>query len=288
MKGRVSVIIPAYNCAKYIEETLDSVVAQREPDTGKLSVSDKGLDIEIIVVDDGSEDETPEVIGRYVNRRNEEVRERFASDTNVSKLTGYVNRTPVRIILLDNSEGKGAAGARNTGIKAATGRYIAFLDSDDRWTEGKLKKQLCFMENKRAAFSFTGYEFADARCRGTGKTVQVPETISYKEALKNTTIFTSTVMFDMEKLSKEDILFPAVESEDTANWWKILRCRTGTAYGLNEALTLYRRGGGTLSSNKARAVKRVWNLYRRVEKLSLPYSIYCFMFYAARAVKRRV
>ena len=288
MKNRVSVIIPAYNCADYIEETLDSVIAQRESDAGKLSLSDRESDIEIIVVDDGSADGTPDIIGCYVNRRNEKVREEFASDKNVSKLTGYVNRTPVRIILLNNTEVKGAAGARNTGIKAATGRYIAFLDSDDRWRPGKLQKQLCFMDERKAAFSFTGYEFADALCRGTGNIVRVPEKISYKEALKNTTIFTSTVMFDMEKLKKEDILFPAVESEDTANWWKILRCNLSYAYGLDEALTLYRRGGGTLSSNKARAVKRVWNLYRRVEKLSLPYSLYCFMFYAVRAVKRRV
>ena len=61
------------------------------------------------------------------------------------------------------------------------------------------------------------------RCGGWERQSGVPESICLQEALKNTTIFTSTVMFDMEKLSKEDILFPYMASEDTANWWKILR-----------------------------------------------------------------
>jgi teichuronic acid biosynthesis glycosyltransferase TuaG len=109
----------------------------------------------------------------------------------------------------------------------------------------------------------------------------------YEEALKNTTIFTSTVMFDMRKLTKDDIYFPNVESEDTANWWKILRLH-GKAYGLDEALTLYRRSVGTLSSNKFKAVGRTWRLYRRTERLPLIKSLCCFTCYIARAVKRRL
>ena len=101
------------------------------------------------------------------------------------------------------------------------------------------------------------------------------------------TIFTSTVMFDMDKLSKDDIFMPCVKSEDTATWWKILK--TGqVAYGLDENLTLYRRMGKQLSSNKLEAIRRVWNLYRNVEHLGLMYSLYCFCNWAVRAVARRV
>ena len=89
------------------------------------------------------------------------------------------------------------------------------------------------MKEQKAAFVFTGYEFADENGIGTGKIVHVPTTINYKEALKNTTIFTSTVMFDMEQLPKEELQMPQIKSEDTALWWRILRGGT-VACGLDE------------------------------------------------------
>ena len=259
----ISVIIPVYNSAAFIRETLDSIADQRD--------NGGGFELEIIAVDDGSADGSADIIKSYVNLK----------DQNDKGNKSFVIR------VLPNSHQKGAAGARNTGIEASRGRYIAFIDSDDKWEEEKLARQLAFMEEKGAAFSFTGYEFADEECRGTGRIVRVPKRISYSEALKNTTIFTSTVMFDMEKLEKDDIYFPYVESEDTANWWKVLRNK-GDAFGLDESLTLYRRSAGTLSSNKLTAIKRIWRLYRRTEKLPAVYSLYCFVWYALRAVKRRV
>ena len=249
MNSKVSVVVPVYNAEDYIADTIRSVTKQSYND------------LELILVDDASTDGSVRIITEYL------------SDD--------------RIKLLTNDNPKGAAGARNTGIKAAAGRYIAFLDSDDLWTRDKLAAQVAFMENKDAAFSFTGYEFADENGVGVGKTVRVPETITYHEALKNTTIFTSTVMFDMEKLDKTDIMMPYVKSEDTATWWSLLRNGT-KAYGLNESLTLYRRAGKSLSSNKIEAIRRIWNLYRNVEHLSVPYSAFCFCGWAFRAVARRV
>jgi len=80
---------------------------------------------------------------------------------------------------------------------------------------------------------------------------------------------------------------PDIKSEDTALWFKVLR--TGIlAYGLDENLVRYRRVGGSLSSNKLEALRRIWNLYRKSEKLSVPYSMYNFFFWAIRAVKRRI
>lgn len=243
----VSIIIPVYNAEKCIEDTIASIKAQTYKN------------YEIILVDDHSSDNSVEIIKRHL------------SDN---------------VLLLINDE-KGAANARNKGIEAAKGRFIAFLDADDLWDPEKLEKQLNFMEEYDAAFTFTGYEFADEFGVSVKKLVQVPLKIKYKQALKNTTIFTSTVIFDMEKLTKEQILMPCVKSEDTATWWKVLK--TGiTAYGLNEGLTLYRRSAGTLSSNKVEAIRRIWNLYRNVEKLSIPYSAYCFCFWAFRAVIRRI
>lgn len=248
MNDMVSVIVPVKNAAPYIAETIKSVLAQDYQD------------FELILVDDGSDDDSVKIMNGY------------ASD---------------KVSIIANQNAKGAAGARNTGIDKASGRYIAFIDADDLWAEDKLSEQTGFMRKMNAAFSFTGYEFADENGKGSGTIVRVPEKMTYKDALKNTTIFTSTVMFDMDALSKEDIYMPYVKSEDTATWWKVLK-KGYIAYGLDKSLTLYRRIGGSLSSNKIEALRRIWNLYRSVEHLGFFYSCYCFCHWAVRAVARRV
>lgn len=254
-KETVSIIVPMHNAAPYIEETIQSVVRQ---------TWDKW---ELLLVDDCSDDQTVERAGQVREQLPEKYREQ------------------IRVICL--TENIGAAETRNTGLAAAQGRYIAYLDADDFWQPEKLEKQVALMQERDAAFSFTGYEFADENGRGLGKVVRVPETISYRQALQNTTIFTSTVMFDTAKIEKESLKMPQIKSEDTALWFRILR--TGyTAYGLNENLVMYRRPGKSLSSNKLEALRRIWNLYRKSEQLSLPYSVYNFCLWAIRAVKRRI
>lgn len=247
MNDLVSIVIPVYNAEKCISDTMASIRSQSYSNW------------EAIFVDDNSTDRSYEILLAI-------------EDENVRVL---------------QSEGGSAAIARNKGIEEAKGRYIAFLDADDLWDPKKLEKQLAFMDRHDAAFSFTGYEFADENGISVKRIVQVPATITYNQALKNTTIFTSTVIFDMNKLSKEDIFMPNVKSEDTATWWKVLK-KGYKGYGLNQGLTLYRRSAGSLSSNKIEALRRIWNLYRNVEGLSVPYSCYCFVFWAIRAVLRRI
>lgn len=252
MNNMVSIVVPVYHAEKFVEATMDSVRAQTYTDW------------ELLLVVDGKEDPTIAVIEEYITKNREE-----------------------RIRLLVQEHNKGAALARNRGVKEAKGRYIAYLDADDLWKPEKLEKELQFMQQKDAAFVFTGYEFADENAVGTGKVVHVPECLTYKEALKNTTIFTTTVMFDTEKISKDALEMPDMRSEDTALWWRVLRSGYD-AYGLDENLVYYRRPAKSLSSNKLVAIKRIWNLYRKAEKLSLPYSCYNFCFWAVNAVLRRV
>ncbi len=250
MKDLVSIIIPVYNAEKFIDETINTVLNQTYTNW------------ELLLVNDCSTDNSVKLIKKYLKDN--------------------------RIKLINNKTNSKAAISRNNGIKKAKGRYICFLDADDLWNKEKLEKQVKFMNEKDCAFSFTGYEFADENGKPNGKKVFIPETITYKQALKNTTIWTSTVMFDMNKLSKEDIYMPNVaRGQDTATWWKVLR-KINYAYGLNEILSFYRRTSASLSANKFVALKRTWNLYRNVEHLNIFSSSYNFIWYCFNAVKRRI
>lgn len=248
----ISIIVPVYNAGIYIEETISMVRAQT------------CIDWELILVDDCSEDNSSQIIKNYMDLVKDE-----------------------RIRLIKKEKNEGAAMARNTGMEAAKGRYIAFLDADDIWMADKLEKELAFMKKKQAAFVFTAYEFGDENARGTGNIVHVPKVLTYKQALSRTIIFTTTVLLDREKTGSELIRMPKVKSEDTATWWKILKSGID-AYGLDEVLAIYRRPAKSLSSNKLEAVRRIWNLYRKEEKLSLPYSCYNLLFWAVRATLRRI
>lgn len=248
MQDKVSIIVPVYNAQNYIEKTVNSVLEQEYENW------------ELLLVENGSSDNSVEVMKRYDDSR-------------------------IRLIVMEGNVG--AANARNEGMKLAEGRYVSYLDADDLWQKNKLSLQLAFMKEKDAAFSFTGYEFGDENAVGTGKVVHVPVTLTYKQALSNTTIFTSTVMFDTHKIAKEQLYMPNVKSEDSALWFRVLRSGI-TAYGLNENLVIYRRPGKSLSSNKIEAMRRIWNLYRKQERLNFFYSAYLFVGWAFRAVKRRV
>lgn len=252
MKELVSIIVPVYNVKDYIIATVESVLSQNYNNW------------ELILIEDGSTDGTKELLQMYLEKKQDS-----------------------RIGLYFLEENIGAAAARNYGLELSRGRFVTYLDSDDVWKPEKLEKQVAFMKENDAAFSFTGYEFANADGVGTGKVVTVPKTITYREALKNTTIFTSTVMFDTTKLSKDRLQMPSVKSEDTALWWRVLREGT-VAYGLQENMVFYRRIKNSLSSNKIEALRRIWNLYRRSEGLGFFYSAYNFCFWAWNAVRRRV
>lgn len=247
----VSIIVPVHNAGAYIEKTIETVKAQTYSQW------------ELILVDDCSTDD-----GRQ-------------------KIRSCIQGNDRQIRLIEKTCNEGAAKARNTGIDAARGRYIAFLDADDLWSPDKLQKELDFMKEKQAAFVFSAYEFGDEKGEGTGKIVSVPPKLTYFKALSRTVIFTTTVLLDTDKTGHDLIRMPDVKSEDTATWWKILR-NGFTAYGLNEVLAIYRRPANSLSSNKIEAIRRIWNLYRKQEQLSFLYSVYNLFFWALRATLRRI
>ena len=249
-KDLVSIIIPVYNAEIFLKDTIKTIKNQTYNNWEAIFVND-------------------------------------CSNDSSFKLLKEESKKDDRIKIVENKVNSGAAITRNNGLKNANGRFICFLDADDLWDKNKLKKQIKFMKEKKCEFSFLGYEFANEKGQPNGKKVYIPDKLNYEQALKNTTIFTSTVMFDMNKLNKEDIEMVNVLSEDTATWWKILK-KVKYAYGLNEILVIYRRSKNSLSSDKFKAIKRIWNLYRNVEKLSLLKSCSCFITYSINALKRRI
>ncbi|MBR5647781.1 glycosyltransferase family 2 protein [Candidatus Saccharibacteria bacterium] len=245
----VSIVTPVYNGEDFFAETIKTVLLQSYTNW------------EWIIVDDGSTDKTLDIIKECKSKK-------------------------IKVIKSEGNDG--AAKSRNKGIKASSGDFLCFLDADDLWESKKIEEQINFMREKDCAFSFTSYEFADASGKPNGRIVSVPTKITYKQALKNTTIWTSTVMFDMRKMSKEDVMMPDVwRGQDTATWWKVLK-KIDYACGLNEVLSYYRRGRASLSSNKFTALKRTWNLYRNVERFGIVKSTMYFISYCFNAVRRRI
>lgn len=270
--GLVSIIVPVYQAGAYIADTIRMVFSQTY---GRW---------ELLLVDDCSGDDSVAAIEEALSAYEHHS---VTAHENIRHIEEYLCGEGKKVLLICKNKNEGAAAARNTGMDLADGRYIAFLDADDIWISDKLEKQLSFMREKRAGFVFSAYEFGDESAMPTGKIVHVPEILTYKEALSRTVIFTTTVVLDRYIVPDGLMRMPQVESEDTAAWWQILRAGY-PACGLDEVLAVYRRPPRSLSSNKFKAVKRIWNLYRRQEKLSVVSSAFHFVFWAYRATMRRI
>ena len=249
MNNKVSVITASYNCAKFIEESIKSVLNQTYDN------------LELIIVDDCSTDNTEEIVNEYIKKDSR-----------------------IKFYRLNNNSG--AAVARNKGLDEATGRFIAFLDSDDIWDKQKLEKQINFMQTNNYGFSFTSYRLIDENGGLLNKEIRVPNEITYKKLLKNTIIGCLTVIIDKELIG--DFKMPLVRAgQDTATWLSILR-NGNIAYGYDEVLASYRMVKGSISSNKLKALKRTWNTYRNLENLNLIKSSYYFTHYVLNSIKKRL
>ena len=237
----VSVIIPVYNVSKYIAHTIESILRQSYKD------------VEILLVDDCSSDNSVEIIEKYA--------------------TVHLN-----VVSLQLESNQGAAVARNKALSVAKGRYVAFLDGDDLWCEGKLEKQLAFMDEKGAAMSCTAMDTIDACGKPLGSIRNVREKIDYNFLLHNTMIATSTVIVDRNKTG--DFQMPLRRGgQDYATWLMLMRNGT-ICYGLNKVLSRYRVLSDSLSSNKWKSIKQVWQIQTQnegISKISAMFNVCCFI-----------
>lgn len=225
----ISVVMPVYNCEKHIKKAIDSILNQS---CGNF---------EIILVDDGSTDNSATIIEEY--------------------LLKYDN-----IVYHKQEINQGAAVARNTALGIAKGRYIAFLDSDDVWYADKTEKQLHLMKEKNAPICYTAIEMIDEEDKLIKSKRKVKEKVTYKVLLRNTVIATSTVIVDRSILG--DFRMPLRRGgQDYATWLQLMR-NGAVAYGINEALVGYRICANSLSSNKFKSVKQVWQIQTHDENIN--------------------
>jgi teichuronic acid biosynthesis glycosyltransferase TuaG len=224
---RVSVITPVWNAAATLAEAVASVRAQSMPDW------------EMLIVDDGS------------------------TDGSRALAEGLAGADP-RLRLLGWADNRGAAAARNAGMRAARGRYIAFLDADDRWRPEKLAVQAGYMAATGVPFTFAAIERIGADGRPLG-TVTVPARVDYARLLQGNVIPCQTAAFDREHYGAVEMP-PLPRRQDYGLWLRLL-ARGGEAHGLPQVLADWRMRPGSLSANKLAAAAGTWRVYREVAGL---------------------
>ena len=224
-KALVSIVMPAYNCEKYVVEAINSILAQTYRNW------------ELLVLDDGSKDNTLRIIEEFSQKDS-------------------------RIKALPNGKNMGVSATRNRGIELASGEWIAFLDSDDMWNPEKLEKQFEIVEKEAAEFLFTGSSYINEEGEAYKEIFEVPEKITYKKLRNQNVISCSSVLvkkkyFEHIKMEKDEM------HEDYAVWLRILK--TGvTAFGVNEPLLIYRISRNSKSGNKMKTVKMTYKVFRFV------------------------
>lgn len=221
----VSVIIPVYNSERYIKNTLDSILSQTFEN------------FEVILINDKSTDKSVEIINSYIEKDK-------------------------RFKLINLERNSGAAVARNAGIIAAKGKYIAFIDSDDKWISTKLEEQVKFMEDNDYPFTYTHYNKLDMD-GNVLEAVKPKSKVTYSDMLKTNYIGCSTVILNREKLGT--VTMPLLRKrQDYATWLKILKL-TDYGIGYEKVLTNYTVRSDSISSNKFKLIKYNYRVFRDVE-----------------------
>jgi len=246
LKDLVSIITPSYNSDKFISKTIESVINQTYDNW------------EMIIVDDCSPDNSNEIIEEYIKQDNR-----------------------IKLIKLDKNSGP--AVARNTAIKKAKGRYIAFLDADDLWLPDKLEKQLNFMNTNNLEFTYSAYKLIDENDNDLG-VFSPPALANYNSLLKTNFIGCLTAIYDTKKIGK--MYMPNIlKRQDYGLWLKILK-EIKTTKGIIEPLAMYRIRKNSVSSNKLKAAMYQWKIYRDVEDIGFFKSLYYFANYIYFGLKK--
>lgn len=226
----VSVIMPAYNAEKFIEEAISSVLAQ--------SVSNW----ELIVIDDGSQDGTQQIVADFT-------------------------RKDSRVRLIVNEENMGVAKSRNRGLDVCCGEYVALLDSDDYWEPQMLHRMIACAQETKADIIYCSYAIVDEKRKKICNDFIVPEETSFRKSMIRSVITCSTVLLT-KNIAKAHRFPTDIYHEDIALWFQLLRDGV-VARGVTEVLAAYRQRGNSKTANKLKSACRRWVIYRKHLKLPI-------------------
>lgn len=243
--SNISVVIPVFRGAATLGRSVDSALAQ--PETAQ-----------VIVVCDKSPEDIDGAMAPYLGDS--------------------------RVVYLKNDRNLGAAESRNRGIREAKSEYIAFLDADDCWEEGKLAKQLAALETTGAALCCTGRALMDTQGKLTGRTIGVPERITYRDLLKHNCISCSSVVLRRDVALEFPMHHAEDSHEDYILWLEILR-KYGAACGVNAPLLRYTVSTTGKSGSKLHSAKMTWRVYRHMGFGPVKAAA-CFISYAVNGVKK--
>jgi teichuronic acid biosynthesis glycosyltransferase TuaG len=235
-EGLVSVITPCYNGSRYIKETIESVLSQTYADW------------EMIVVDDGSTDNSAAIIETYC------VKDR-------------------RISLLRQPNG-GSASARNNGIRKANGQYIALLDADDVWEKKFLQEQILLLNRKHTVCVYASYRRINEKSQEILKPLICRPSITRKNMLRMNYIGCLTGLYDCSRFGKI-YLHEELKSvrDDYAYWFDIVTL-AGIAYGNGKILARYRVFSCSTTGKKKKLIKAQFNFYHNYLHLGSMRSLY--------------
>lgn len=233
----VSIIMPNYNCADFVKQTVFSVINQTYTNW------------ELLFVDDNSNDDSLYIV------------EEIAKNDN-------------RIKIFRNKKNMGAAYCRNLALREAKGKWIAFLDSDDLWDKNKLECQIKFMEENNYHFSFTKYNEIDDKNNLLNIEVKGPKIVNKRKMFHYCYLGCLTVMYDSYMTGIIQINENIMKRNDYALWLKVIK-KIDKCYYFDKCLSSYRRRKKSISSgSKFNLIKYHYELFKKSENMSSIKSFY--------------
>ncbi len=248
MKTLVSIIMPAYNSENTLNEAVESVIKQTYHNW------------ELLIVVDAATDLTENIAKSWAKK-------------------------DARVKVFVSSRNQGVAKSRNIGLEKAKGKYLAFLDSDDRWLPEKLKQQTKFMEETNAFVSYGAYRrFSEHHLLNV---VNPPAQVSYRRLLMGNVIGNLTGMVSRELV--KDLKFLSQGHEDYIFWLQAVR-RAQFAYLVpsDGPIAEYRVQKKSLSAKKTRNLSWQWRIYRSNLGLSFLHSCFFMICYIFSALRKRI
>jgi len=247
----VSIVTPTFNAAKYIEQTILSVIKQSYKKW------------EWVIVDGGSSDNTIEILEKY-------------------------SLTDKRISFIISNSDSGPAEARANAIKNSSGKYIAFLDADDLWHNDKLKIQTDFMLKNNIKFSYTLCRELQKNNKYVSVILPTSSYFTYSDYLKKRGIYAFTTMIKRNLLTDDIINVWSKDSYDDTIWWLLILKKGTVAHLLPKDLGLYRISDNQLSSRRLYTIRNVYFMYDKFKDINILYKHYLFLNYLINSLKRHI